>query len=788
MLGYGTKRSYECFKMRRVLVWIVWNYALVVNAQPFRPALAHYPPSVYQGSNQNWQVLQDEKGRIYSGNTNGLFVYEGKSWQKYTINNEGMVRSIYWDSSSGRLYVGGIGEFGYFKADNRGKFMYYCLSDSLPKSIKEHFLDVWRIWYLSGKYYFQTEQAIFMYNNGGFTWQKPEAGNFQYSFVADSILFVQENERGLCYLTAQETIGSLAGGRFFNTTGFFGDKSVSGIFRQADSSYLIITYREGWYRWRPFSNNKDTLPVKIKTAADNIMATEQVYNSVQIVSDKDTTYLLGLFRGGILKMNANGQLLERLSRANGLPDNEIYCLYPDKQGNVWIGVSGGLVRAQWLNANWQLCTAEPSNGIDGDITSIVYYKNRLYVSTSLGIFGWDSSMRRFQGLSGIENLGQCWKLVITENGLLAGTNDGVYEVLPTKVVKISQQAQFVYNIARSKTIKGLYWLSTSDNLLGLYWNKNKWEEYLINDSSLKDLTSVVEDKGGVLWVTTGLKGIYRVVFANGQWMDEPVKITLIDTTRGLPKMGGNQIYNTPLGVRINTTKGWYVYDSLTGRIVLADEKKKEIELYYRDSISEWLVFSDKRIIRDMSGRVDSISYHRIPKTDLLLDIFTSDKGVIWLASDKTIFRYEPKSTVSFGALFPTQITQVRIGKDSLWFSGMGNNTDLNMGSLGFIYNHIQITYSLPDFHDEKRISYQYRLLNSNLDTSWSELTIDNKKEYTNLSEGNYIFEVRGQNLYGAWGTVARVRFRILAPWYRSWWAYLFICVNGNFGYGLGDMA
>jgi hypothetical protein len=57
------------------------------------------------------------------------------------------------------------------------------------------------------------------------------------------------------------------------------------------------------------------------------------------------------------------------------------------------------------------------------------------------------------------------------------------------------------------------------------------------------------------------------------------------------------------------------------------------------------------------------------------------------------------------------------------------------------------------------------------DTTWSAWVSDFKKEYTNLSEGKYNFEVKSKNQYKITGKTASYSFRILPPWYRTWWAY-----------------
>jgi hypothetical protein len=95
---------------------------------------------------------------------------------------------------------------------------------------------------------------------------------------------------------------------------------------------------------------------------------------------------------------------------------------------------------------------------------------------------------------------------------------------------------------------------------------------------------------------------------------------------------------------------------------------------------------------------------------------------------------------------------------------------INGIEIPFLKNSIVIDFAATSFEDSERNLYSYRLVGA--DTTWSNWIKDTKKEYTNLSEGDYIFQVRSKNQYNALGNVASYSFTILPPWYRTWWAFL----------------
>ena len=65
--------------------------------------------------------------------------------------------------------------------------------------------------------------------------------------------------------------------------------------------------------------------------------------------------------------------------------------------------------------------------------------------------------------------------------------------------------------------------------------------------------------------------------------------------------------------------------------------------------------------------------------------------------------------------------------------------------------------------------YQYIL--EGFDRTWSRWTSETHKDYTHIPEGWYTFRVRSKNIFGETSDEASISFLILAPWFRSSWAY-----------------
>ena len=69
--------------------------------------------------------------------------------------------------------------------------------------------------------------------------------------------------------------------------------------------------------------------------------------------------------------------------------------------------------------------------------------------------------------------------------------------------------------------------------------------------------------------------------------------------------------------------------------------------------------------------------------------------------------------------------------------------------------------------DPQRDLLAYRLIG--LDTSWSELSLQERITFSNLAPGHYQLEVHARTNGGPWGAVTRIPFIILPPFWATWW-------------------
>jgi len=74
-----------------------------------------YLPDIYHADYQCFNISQTETGLVLVGNVNGLLIYDGSTWELFTMPNNNIVRSL--NSHGNKIFIGGWGDFGYFEPD-----------------------------------------------------------------------------------------------------------------------------------------------------------------------------------------------------------------------------------------------------------------------------------------------------------------------------------------------------------------------------------------------------------------------------------------------------------------------------------------------------------------------------------------------------------------------------------------------------------------------------------------------------------------------------------------------
>ncbi len=512
-------------------------------AEAGRPFVRKYLPNEYGAPEQNWAIVQDDRGVIYVGNNVGVLEYDGASWRLIRMPNKTTVRSLAKDGE-GRIYVGAVGEFGYLAPDSTGNTTFVSLLEHVPAEHRE-FADVWRTLLTPEGVYFQSPQYLFRWSDGRIRVWQPQT-RFYRAAVASGVLYIGQPETGLMKMVG-DSLEEVPGGRQF------ADESRSVILTYDDRRILIGTRADGLFL------ADGTSVVRFPTEVDGWLRTMDLYRGAELPDD---TIALATTGGGMAIIDRQGRLLQHLDAASGVGDS-LYYVFPDRQGALWLGMDGGIARVETPSP---VSLFDRTSGLAGGSVSYIHrHAGILYAATSRGVYYLDASSTAtrpglprlntasFSPVKGISTTVQCWWFLSVDDPagrgpsqLLVATGDGLFRIDRDRAVPIRESVAGSFQPAvlyRSKRHPGRVFVGLFDGLASLRLEAGTWIFEGRVDGVSDEVRSIVEDTDGLLWLGTAAGGILRVDFlsspqgAAGDSLPPNPRVERFGAAHGLPPTG-----------------------------------------------------------------------------------------------------------------------------------------------------------------------------------------------------------------------------------------------------------
>lgn len=726
------------------------------------PFIRNYSPDEYQGDNQNWAIVQDSAGLLYFGNSDGVLEYDGVSWRLLPTTNETVVRSLALDRNN-RVYVGAYGEIGYLAPDSLGQLGYRSLLPQLDTQYLD-FSNVWQTIATSSGVYFVTQQYIFRWAEERMhVWTAKNS--FHVGFSVRDQFYVRQWDVGLLKVQGDSLLLTPGGAQF-------ADKRVYSLLPYANpndardtESMLVCTQADGLY---VYSGDRLT---PFPTAADGLLREALVYHATEL---SDGGYAFATLKDGVVLVDAAGRLVLRLNKASGLLNDTGWFLYADREGGLWIGSDAGISRVDIAAPLSRFSVLE---GLEGSVYDIVLHRGVLYVATSLGTYYWDTAQterQRFRRVPGVPP--QCWSLLSTESALLIGSFEGIFELKGRQAQLIDPA--YTFFLHRSLRDGRRVFAGLPNGMKSLYYDGGQWRSEGAVAGIDQEIRDILETPDHQLWLTTRYRGLLRVDDRAG--FSERPPVVRYDTAQGLPAGDRAFAFFSAEGLRFGTQAGIYRLDTNSNRFLpdpafLSESPRKQQPVFNAAQDSEgnvWVIGGEKfGSGLALSRKDDTYEWNDTPFLGIRANYVYPDPtqaAVAWLGSNDQLLRYDASRSKDYRRGFETRIRRVLVNNDSLLFGGTATDRGILLAA---DENNLRFAFAGLSFADESRNSFQYLL--EGYDKDWSKWGTESQKDYTNLPAGSYTFRVRSRNSYQQEGTIAALSFRILPPFYLTWWAYGF---------------
>ena len=750
--------------LRRIFIFLLFPLHIVGQNTIGFPEVINYTRQEYKGGLQNWDITQDRNGIIFIANNEGVLSYDGKYWQQYPLPNKTIVRSIQTDSL-GRIYVGGQDELGYFAAGKNGFLEYHSFTALIPAK-ERSFGDVWDIVIYKNEVFFRTAKKIIRFSGkSAVTYPAP----LEWSFLGkcNGELFAHDFRSGLLRFvnnvwTLVEDINRLP----INSP-------ITGLLSLNGSQVLITTLKNGLYTLNEGAISKHP------STNNRTFSEERVYAATKL---DQQWYALATNNNGVYIINQAGEIIQHFSKKEELQNNNVLSIFLDNQKNLWLGLDNGIDFIAYNSAIKQINPLLQ----DGSGYTALIENQRLLTGTSNGLYSvilenlTDLSFSKgvFEPVKNTR--GQTWSLASINNKVLLGHHDGAFEINGNTARQLSKEPGFWNFIPLTNVFP------TPDIAAGNYsgirflnFNANNFKagDKILNfEESSRYLTI---DTDGNLWVSHPYHGVYKISRQQGG----NHKIDTYTKKDGLPSTLNNHVFSVKNEILIATESGVYQYDTSTrtfkpSSFYLNLLGNKSIRYLKEDGDGNiWFIHEKNLGIIDITRQKPKVIYLPELYNKMLSGfefIYPANQYNIFLGGEKGFYHINYNK---YKKTIPTPIVHIRKvlirnAKDSTVYGGYisENPKQKVIPRISSDWQTIQLLFSSPLYGYQSNLEYSYRL--KGFEDGWSQWNSRAEKEYTNLSEGNYTFQVKVRNNLGNESEAASFSFSILPPWYLTIWAKL----------------
>lgn len=485
----------------------------------------------------------------------------------------------------------------------------------------------------------------------------------------------------------------------------------------------------------------------------------------------------GLINDAILSLaqDANGRLyagttiglsvifqnnFQEYSQREGLYATEIWAINIDPQGFIWLGTFNGL----------KLLIPENYFSLYPNITQIESEKARNLIGQSQKIKDFYSvQLSSYPELSGrrvadimTDSKGRIWFACTDEGiGYITINNEGFFKIrlFTTQHGLANNNPWCLYEDSQHRI-----WAGMIGGGVALFEEKSETFYKLMQKDGLVDdvALALCEDPSGNLWIGSE-RGVTRLdmqklhAFLSDN-ADLRTGIKNFSVRDGLTDNSVNAITRDINGLLwVGTNNGLNVIDPASERIIKTYTKKQ--------GLIDNEVSTENSLITDHQyawiGTAGGLT--RLPIKPSVSTMIPAP--LVYL----TNFTVQDKTQKQTRRL-QLNYLESKASVDTSFLERLFHVTDQ---TILYEENNITIDFVSPSFKDENDVRYRYRLIG--FDKEWSEPTPENRVRYTNLNEGSYVFEVMASNGLGIWSDKAvSVHFKVLTPFWKSWWFILFV--------------
>ncbi len=318
--------------------------------------LTEHTPHFSNIDNSNFEIISDNQGQLCIANRSGVLKYDGEAWDFFKTPAAALSIAV---DESNVVYVGCIGKIGLIDFKGRSiEFQPLIESDT----IQDLFLETL---YNDGKVFFMGSENLIVYDI-----QRKELKVHQDFFLnlyeLDGKIYV--NNSNYETFLVEEELQKIQPEKIVSYASSFTDGEAFVI----DLNGKLLAYRNQSF----------------KTLPQNEMIEERGFEVQEVKWINDSLFVCSTFENGLLFFNTKDpDYIGVTNYYSGLQDNQIVALHTDRNNGVWTAHQFGITQISPLFPAYSYAHFP---GLDGSLISTNMFEDRLWITTSLGLYYFDS--------------------------------------------------------------------------------------------------------------------------------------------------------------------------------------------------------------------------------------------------------------------------------------------------------------------------------------------------------------------------------------------------------------
>ncbi|MEK8179791.1 histidine kinase [Flavobacterium buctense] len=715
--------------MRNKIAFLFLFLCSFTYAQELLPFVENFTKSNYNGDNQVWSVTQGNDNAFYFANNHYLLRFNGVRWEKYSLPNKTIIRSVFSDGD--KIYSGSYNEFGYWKRTN-GILQYTSLSKNknyfTGSSINE---EIWKIFKHDDKIYFQSFNELYVLENNKIRKIRIPF-QISYCFLVENKIYAASVKDGVFLFENNDF-------KKIEKWNLLEDNIIHAI-DKAYGKMFFFTQKNGIY----IEENNTLKPWS--HPLNDLLKKEIIITAKAISDDR---LVIGTAFQGVYVIDLNNNSYNNICRKNALKNNSILSIGLDKENDLWLGLDNGISHIE-INSPYKIFS--DNTGILGSVYTLAPLDNGLLLGSNHGVFKYQNKTLTLL----TNSQGQVWDILKVGDKYLIGHNDGTY-VYENDVLKKANEVSGGWKFLKSNFHDNFFLANYSG--IVIFEKPTDLHTYKYFSNLTKPIKSIVQNKPNELWAVDNYRSLYRILFDDDFVVKKIENIT--QKNKILNDYGVKMVnFNSEVLFYINSR--WYEYNAISDKL--------ELNAYFNKSftnISELIPIDNENfiILKDKSlyviNRVNNkFVWRLIPEKYYEGKIINQDtkvfkvNGQYLLNLDDGFFAFKlqkekPKPN-SKSVKLEAFVDGVFIEKAAT--ISYNKSISLDVISEYYGYNKQELFYSLDDRKQHIPMKDSNILL-SNLSSGSHELIVF-------YNDGEKYFQL------------AVFNFEVERPWYISFWMIL----------------